>query len=329
MRAAQLTRWLAAALYLILLIASASLPAAAQNPFGPKAPAPAAPAASAVPEADPSWYDRLLARAAALQREMVRDIGRYMAAIRDGTGSAPLLVGIGFAFLYGVVHTLGPGHGKMVVASYFVGRDAQIWRGLGMGLQIAVTHVISAVLIVWLVDITVRQMLGGEPAESWWIRLVSFGLIALIGTIMLVRAVRGTFFGSADGHDDEHGHGHDHHHHHHGHSHSHDWRQQGMLALLAGVVPCTGAILIMLFALANGIVVAGILMVASISVGMAVTMAVIGIGAIYFRRVLLFVTGEGSRSGEITRSVLEYAAAFLILAIGLTFLVGTIAERMA
>jgi hypothetical protein len=59
---------------------------------------------------------------------MVRDIGRYMAAIRDGTGSAPLLFGIGFAFLYGVVHTLGPGHGKMVVASYFVGRDAQVWR---------------------------------------------------------------------------------------------------------------------------------------------------------------------------------------------------------
>jgi nickel/cobalt transporter (NicO) family protein len=322
MRAAQLNRWLAAALYLVVLIASASVPASAQNPFGPKAPAPAGPAASAAPQENPSLYNQLLARAAAFQREMVRDIGRYMAAIRDGTGSAPLLVGIGFAFLYGVVHTLGPGHGKMVVASYFVGRDAQVWRGIGMGAQIAVTHVVSAVVIVWLVDITVRQLLGGEAAESWWIRLVSFGLIALIGTIMLVRALRHTFFGTED---HEHAHGHDHHHH---HGHSHDWRQEGILALLAGVVPCTGAILIMLFALANGIVIAGILMVASISVGMAVTMAAIGIGAIYTRRVLLFVTGEGSRSGEITRSVLEYAAAFLILAIGLTFLAGTIAERM-
>jgi nickel/cobalt transporter (NicO) family protein len=325
MRAAQLSRWLAAALYLLVLIASASVPAAAQNPFGPKAPA--SPAASAAPQENPSLYNQLLARAAAFQREMVRDIGRYMAAIRDGTGSAPLLVGIGFAFLYGVVHTLGPGHGKMVVASYFVGRDAQVWRGIGMGAQIAVTHVVSAVVIVWLVDITVRQLLGGEAAESWWIRLVSFGLIALIGTTMLVRALRHTFFGTeVDEHAHAHGHSHGHDHHHHGHSHG--WRQEGILALLAGIVPCTGAILIMLFALANGIVIAGILMVASISVGMAVTMAAIGIGAIYTRRVLLFVTGEGSRSGEITRSVLEYAAALLILAIGLTFLVGTLAERM-
>lgn len=321
MRLLELKLWLAAALCLLVLLASVPLPAVAQNPFGPKGSAPET-ATPTAPQQEPSFYNRLLARAAAFQREMVRDIGRYMAAIRDGTGSAPLLIGIGFAFLYGVVHTLGPGHGKMVVASYFVGRDAQVWRGLGMGVQIAVTHVVSAVAIVWLVDITVRQMLGGEAAESWWIRLLSFGLIAIIGVVMLVRALRDTFFaGEAHGHE----HAHDHHHH---HGHAHGWRQEGLLALLAGIVPCTGAILIMLFALANGIVLAGILMVASISIGMAVTMAAIGIGAIYFRRVLLFVTGEGSRSGEITRTVLEYAAAFLILAIGLTFLAGTVAERM-
>jgi nickel/cobalt transporter (NicO) family protein len=328
MRAAKLIRWLAAALSLLFLIATAPLPAAAQNPFGPKGPTQTVPAAPAVPQEEPSLYNKFLAQTAAFQREMVRDIGRYMAAIRDGTGSAPLLVGIGFAFLYGVVHTLGPGHGKMVVASYFVGRDARVWRGIGMGAQIALTHVISAVLIVWLVDITVRQMLGGEPAESRWIRLVSFGLIALIGAIMLVRALRNTFSAADDHEHHDHGHGHDHGHDHHGHSHSLDWRQEGLLAVLAGVVPCTGAILIMLFALANGIVLAGIAMVFSISVGMAITMAAIGIGAIYFRRVLLLVTGEGSRKAEIVRSVLEYAAALLILAIGLSFLAGTLAERM-
>jgi ABC-type nickel/cobalt efflux system permease component RcnA len=258
---------------------------------------------------------------------MVRDIGRHMAAIRDGSSSYALLAGIGFAFAYGVIHTLGPGHGKMIVASYFVGRDAQILRGLWMGLQIAVTHVITAILLVLVVDITFRQMLGGEPAESWWIRLISFSLIAIIGGTMLVNAIRASF-GKSGGHNHDH-HDHDHGHRRHGHSHAtrKDGRSQGALAVLAGLVPCTGAILVMLFALANGIVVAGVLMVIAISAGMALTMAAIGIAAILVRRVMLLVTGEGSPRGYIVATALEYAAALLILAVGLSFLAGTIGEK--
>ena len=324
MRTAAIIRAVAAFLIFAFLAVSFALPAAAQNPFGPKAPTTTAPAEKAVPPAaveEPSFYRQLLERATAFQREMVRDIGRYMAAIRDGTNPSALWVGIGFAFVYGVVHTLGPGHGKMIVASYFVGRDAKVWRGLGMGLQIAVTHVISAVALVWLVDITFRQMLGGEPAQSWWIRLFSFSLIAVIGIVMLVRAIRNTRAAKASGGHDHHGH--DHHH------HSHDWRQEGALALLAGLVPCTGAVLIMLFALANGIVLAGVLMVASISLGMAITMAAIGAGAIFFRRIMLVVTEEGSRKRLFVRAGLEYAGALLILAVGLSFLAGTLGERFA
>ena len=102
-----------------------------------------------------------------------------------------------------------------------------------------------------------------------------------------------------------------------------------MLALLAGLVPCTGAILIMLFALANGIVVAGVLMVIAISAGMALTMAAIGVAAILVRRVALLVTGEGSKRGYIVARALEYAAALMILAIGLSFLAGTLGEKFA
>jgi ABC-type nickel/cobalt efflux system permease component RcnA len=310
----------AAALIAIILSVSDGTQAQSLSPFKP---APTAPSGQAAPapapaSADQSFYAKALVWAVDFQRVMVRDIGRHMAAIRDGTSSYALLVGIGFAFAYGVIHTLGPGHGKMIVASYFVGRDAQILRGLWMGLQIAVTHVISAIVLVLAVDITFRQMLGGEPAQSWWIRLISFGLIAIIGGTMLLNAIRASF-GKANGDD--------HDHHHHGHSHHHDGRSLGALAVLAGLVPCTGAILVMLFALANGIVLAGVLMVIAISAGMALTMAAIGIAAILVRRVMLLVTGEGSPRGYIVATGLEYAAALLILAVGLSFLAGTIGEK--
>jgi ABC-type nickel/cobalt efflux system permease component RcnA len=101
-----------------------------------------------------------------------------------------LLIGVLLAFAYGVLHTLGPGHGKVVVASYFLSRDAQLMRGFLMGLQIAVFHVLSAAVTVALADLVLRQAFGSAPAEVAGVRLASYGLIALIGCSMLVQAVR-------------------------------------------------------------------------------------------------------------------------------------------
>lgn len=296
----------------------------AQNRF--RAPgdqtAPAPPTGTAQPQGQPSLFTQLVQRTLAFQRGMVRDIGRYMAAIRDGSGSAALWIGIGFAFLYGVLHTLGPGHGKTIVASYFVGKNVHVLRGLSMGLQIAVTHVVSAVLLVTIFDISYRQLLGGDPIQSIWIGIFSYGIVTIIGATMLVRAMRRTFF--ADG-DEHHDHVHDHGHHH----HSHNWREEGFIAFLAGLVPCTGAVLVMLFALANGIVLAGVLMVVAISLGMAITMTGIGIASILFRRMVLLGATEGSSRHVMLGAVLEHVAALLILAIGLAFLTTTVIERFA
>jgi len=291
--------------------------------------APASSTASAQQE-QPSLFTRLVQRTLAFQRDMVRDIGRYMAAIRDGSGSGALWIGVGFAFVYGVLHTLGPGHGKTIVASYFVGSQAHVLRGLSMGLQIAVTHVVSAVVLVTIFDISYRQLLGGDPIQSVWIGLFSYGIVTIVGATMLVRAIRQTFFAHA-GHEHDHAPGtdHEHHHGHHHHPHSHDWREEGFLAFLAGLVPCTGAILVMLFALANGIVIAGVLMVVAISLGMAVTMAAIGMASILFRRLVLFGAAEGSNRHAVMGAVLQHAAAVLILAIGLAFLTTTVIERFA
>ena len=70
-----------------------------------------------------------------------------------------------------------------------------------------------------------------------------------------------------------------------------------MLSFAVGLVPCTGATLVMLYALANGIVYAGIVMVLAIGFGMAAAMAIIGIATILARRAAL-ARMPGARSGE-------------------------------
>ncbi len=61
-------------------------------------------------------------------------------------------------------------------------------------------------------------------------------------------------------------------------------KEQGLLGFAAGFIPCSGAILILVFALTNGIVFAGIAMTLAIAVGMAITLSVMGVGSILVRR---------------------------------------------
>jgi len=199
-----------------------------------------------------------------------------------GTVGLALLI----AFAYGALHTLGPGHGKAVVISYFVGAGGSMRRGLVMGIRIAAMHVLSAVVVVFLLDFAVRQATGAAPSDYRLIRLGSYALIVAIGAAMLWRAlaaVRAQRATEAEGRAQ-------HHHHHDAHAgcaacaaaHAGS-KGGGWIAAAVGVVPCTGALIVMLFGLANDLVVPAVMMVVAISAGMALAMSAIGVAAILGR----------------------------------------------
>jgi nickel/cobalt exporter len=228
----------------------------------------------------------------AWQRDVNRALNARLVAIKRGEDAGALWAGIMFAFLYGVFHALGPGHGKSVVIGYFLGRAARPARGVAMAAWIALSHVVGAVVIVGLAHFFLSRALVSPTNEYLWLRLVSYGAILAIGLYMLWdwwRAGRGR-------HAHHHHHGHDHAHAH-AHAHGHScaagdlaWAEQGRpmeqraLALVAGFVPCSGAILILLFAMANSLILAGIAMAAAIAFGMGMTLAMMGVCSILLRR---------------------------------------------
>ncbi|WGF89177.1 nickel/cobalt transporter [Marinivivus vitaminiproducens] len=317
---------LVAALALLLCLAHGP-EARAQGPFGPGGP-PQQEAGSAAT----SWLPSSVGQAVlAFNRESNRAIAANLSAIRDGGSPFALLAAIGLAFLYGVLHALGPGHGKLVVTSYVLAEEARVSRAAAMGLQIAVMHVVSAIVIVLFADLLLRQGLGRPPAEVPAVRLVSYGLIAAIGLWMLISAIRGG--GNGEGHGCAacaHGHRHDHSHGHAGHGHHHDTGARGgrrsLLALGAGLVPCTGSILIMLYALANDILLSGVVLVVAIALGMAVTMSALAGGAVLARGWLLArIEGPGTGvAGRRLTFVLQLAGALVISAAGGALLLGTL-----
>ncbi|MFL2770586.1 MAG: nickel/cobalt transporter [Rhodospirillaceae bacterium] len=232
-----------------------------------------------------------------------REINNYLARqLRDASqqGGMTAAVTVIFAsFIYGVLHAAGPGHGKMIVASYFTAREAPLRNGIVMGGIIALTQAVVAILMVTIL----AMALGGSNLEIMdrtnLLELASYGLILCIGLYMLYGALTSktarSHHNSAEDEDNEQ-------HDHHGHSHGPDpnaretWLAsrarhwlgpQGELiaiGMISGVRPCTGSILVLLFAAANSVFLLGIIAALMIAAGVAITISVLGIGAIVLRQ---------------------------------------------
>ena len=246
-----------------------------------------------------SWFDTIQTRVSLM-------FTKAMTSIRDRESSAPLWTGLLVAFVYGLIHTLGPGHGKAVVISYFIGEGGTFGRGIAMGTKIAVFHVLSAIIVVWVMDFAVRQATGSAPSDYRAVKLISYATIAVIGGWMLWKALR----------QPKHTHDHDHH----SDCHACDAAKEeikgmgGWLALAVGSVPCTGALLVLLFGMANNLLGPAILLVIAISTGMAVAMSAIGVLAIAGRN---SVEKRFSASGRHRfTGIARIAASALVMTIG-------------
>jgi ABC-type nickel/cobalt efflux system permease component RcnA len=139
------------------------------------------------------------------------------------------------------------------------------------------------------------------------VRLVAYGLLVLVGFWMLRGAVRRGMRRATTGHAAEHGCG---------HAHAHDG-EISLLALGVGLVPCTGSLMVMLFAMANGMLALGLAVVAAIGSGMALTMAGLGLASVLARGYV-----AERLSGPAAATALEVGGALVVLALGVTLWLG-------
>jgi nickel/cobalt exporter len=328
-----------------LTLDSAVHAALAQNPFG--APRVAEPQVGGIV----GW---LLAKQSEFYREMSATI---RAAKSDGSAVWTLLA---ISFAYGIFHAAGPGHGKAVISSYLIANRETARRGIVLSFASAMLQALVAVVVVgicaWLLNATAKTMCGAEKG----IEIASYALIAAFGA-RLVWTKGGSFMralsakpvpvmamAAAHGHHG-HGHAHDHghhHHDHHDHDHVHDehcghshgptpdqlagpggW-QRGLGAIFAvGLRPCSGAILVLVFALAQGLFWAGVAATFVMGIGTAITVATIAVLAVSARGIAQRLSGGSDGRGTLIMRGIEFAAAGLVLLFGIGLLFGYLAAE--
>ncbi|UWU77818.1 nickel transporter [Bradyrhizobium huanghuaihaiense] len=149
-----------------------------------------------------------------------------------------------------------------------------------------------------------------------------------------------------DHHHHDHAHAHAHDHAHHGHGHVHDehcghshgptpselagpggWRRGFAAILTVGIRPCSGAILVLVFALAQGLFWAGIAATLLMGLGTAITVAAIAVIAVSAKDVAARLSAGRDGGGALFMRGIEFGAAALVLLFGAGLLFGYIAAE--
>jgi nickel/cobalt transporter (NicO) family protein len=266
------------------------------------------------------WFDRVQFQLRDWQIQMHEMMAAEVAALQGKEPTKAFWLLILVSFLYGIFHAAAPGHGKTIVASYFLGRKAHWLHGIGAGLIFAIGHSVSAVAIVAVLAIILKLSNIEVMEQAKWVGVVGYGLIICIGFWLLWKGIRN------HAHTCDHDHGkHSHHHHHHGHQNS-PLQSKDTWALFtsASMAPCTGTMLVLLFSLAAGALWAGIFAAIAVALGMWLTIAMIGMLTIWFNQ-RLDSAGPLLRWRNGIRRGLTIFGAILIITTGALLLSATLA----
>jgi nickel/cobalt transporter (NicO) family protein len=257
------------------------------------------------------------------------------------------------AFGYGIFHAGGPGHGKAVISAYLIANERALFRGVVLSTAAALLQALVAIAIVFVAHFILRATAIGMTQLADRVELVSFAAIMLYGLVLTWRkaaplAARLAHEPSPEGiaraHEADASHAHDHaaheHHHHalgetepHSHDgHAHDghdcdhhvpvefvqspafrWRDAVPVVIAAGSRPCSGAIIILVFALAQGLVLAGLAAVFAMALGVAITVGALAILSVFAKRLAQRFAGGESRFAVAGAGIELFAAAFVAM----------------
>jgi nickel/cobalt transporter (NicO) family protein len=261
-------------------------------------------------------------------------------AAKESGGAAFGLMGLSLA--YGIFHAAGPGHGKMVIASYMLADERALRRGSAIAFGAALLQGVTAIAIVGISAVLLRAGARHMTMAANAVELVSYGGIVILGAVLVyskgaallsawrlapaVAAAAGgpdTVF-HAEACTKHHRHGP-----HCTHFHAPDpktlgsgfsWKEALLTVAAAGLRPCSGAILVLVFALAQGVFAAGVLAVAAMSLGTAATTSALASSAVLAKNAAVKYSTPGSRRAMLAGRLFETAAALAVLGLGLVLL---------
>ena len=257
----------------------------------------------------------------AVQANFSRNLQAAVTALKAGGGWGPLVL-MGFA--YGIFHAAGPGHGKAVIAGYIVAGERTLRRSFALSAAAALLQALVAIAIVCVGALLLKATASGMTRAGTLIETASFALVAGLGAAVTWRKAARLADLAADAPAASCAPGC-------GHVHLTDaaaldrldgWRARAGVVLAAGSRPCAGAVLILVFCAAQGMLAAGIAATLAMALGTALTTGALASLAVFAKALALRLAGGRGRAGTLAVGGLELLAGACVLVLGLAMLSG-------
>jgi ABC-type nickel/cobalt efflux system permease component RcnA len=261
----------------------------------------------------------------AQQKVFNETLGTTLRAVAETDSLAATLSIVSVGFLYGIFHAVGPGHGKVIVTGYLLAGRHTLRRGIMVSALSSLLQAITAIVLV----LGLYQILGLARQETEtaaaYLEVAGYGFMALVGLALLVRGAREVW----------HLRGEHHHHHHEGCNHgmnpsavaaASDRRSLALIILSIGIRPCTGAIVLLVFACIVGAVWAGVLATLAMGVGTFITTATLAVLAVQSKKGLLNLFGASETWLSVVHALLGIVAGGLIFFTAMLFLIASLPQ---
>ncbi|ATA22986.1 nickel transporter [Brenneria goodwinii] len=302
-----------------------------------------------------AYWSHILLQSAVWQKSLHQQMSHLLQMV----AAEPHRAGLGlmaFSLVYGVLHAVGPGHGKVVIMTYLATHPSKLKSSLKLTCAASLVQGMVAVLLVTVVLGVLQLSSRTLHSSSFWMEKGSFILIAVLGAVLCFRALqrlsstlhrrakpvailRLTPLGQHDsqlkipvgvsamnlGHRADicqhNGCGC-------GHRHlpsqeelnqDGNWRTRLTIVLAMGLRPCSGAILVLLFSKVIGVFLWGIASALVMALGTALTISTLALLVFYCRRMIERLGGKGTPSlwRRVAGSLLSLAGGLILLGSGI------------
>ena len=226
------------------------------------------------------------------QRELNQHLSSLLIRVADSPTEAGLLL-VGFSFFYGLLHALGPGHGKIIITTYIATHSSRLKKSLTLSLLASLLQGSIAILLTSLVLGLFQLSSRYLHLSRFWLEKISYSLVFLLGLLLCLKAIarirtilKKTAYCRYQFITKIHSPTQYQHSSNCNCSHKHvlsneelqgNWRTQLAVIAAMGARPCSGALIVLLFSYVVGVYFWGIIASLMMALGTALTISVIAL----------------------------------------------------
>lgn len=202
-----------------------------------------------------------------LQGKLYKDLSSRLIAFKKSPDNNTIFTILLISLLYGVIHGFGPGHRKIVISSYILTQKRLTYlKAIILSLTSALIHSGSGISIILILNL-IYTKISPNSVEliSGTLGVSSYYSILLLTVVLIILKLVKTFKRRD----------------------KREYRGVGLaLIYLSSLIPCPGAITIMLYATSVGMIGLGVITVLCMSLGIGLTLIIISVTTLKGKNVI-------------------------------------------